>query len=85
MKLSLGAWYRWHWPSSPTQSLTLSMHGIQQGPLRYILLLIGAFWRFVGWVGVPDPFAKVIKVIVGLVVLIWLINVLLSLGGRHGF
>ena len=37
---------------------------------------------FVAWVGVPEPFNKVIKVIVGLVVLIFLINVLMSFAGH---
>lgn len=39
------------------------------------------FW-FIGWVGLPEPFAKVAKVLVGLVTLIFLINVLLSIGGH---
>jgi hypothetical protein len=43
------------------------------------------FWLicwFLGWVGVPEPFNKVIKVVIGLVVLIFLINVLMSFGGH---
>ena len=43
------------------------------------------FWLilwFVGWVGVPEPFLKVIKVILGLCVLIFLINVLMSFAGH---
>ena len=50
------------------------------------LVIIGLiFWLviwFVDYAGVPDPFNKVIKVIVGLVVLVYLINVLLGLGGH---
>ncbi len=43
------------------------------------------FWLvmwFLGWVGLPEPFMKVAKVIVGLVVLIFLINLLMSLAGH---
>jgi len=47
------------------------------------LILWLVMW-FVGWVGVPEPFAKVIKVLVGLFVLVFLVNVLLSIRG-HGF
>ncbi len=42
------------------------------------------FWLviwFIGWVGVPEPFNKVIKVIIGLAVLIFLVNILLGLAG----
>ena len=31
---------------------------------------------FIDWVGLPDPFNKVIKVVVGLVVLLYLLSVL---------
>jgi hypothetical protein len=46
------------------------------------------FWLviwFVDWAGVPMPFNKVIKVVVGLVCFIYLINVLLSLAGHPLF
>ena len=50
------------------------------------LVLVGlCFWLilwFVGWVGVPEPFLKVIKVILGLVALIFLINVIMGFGGH---
>ena len=42
------------------------------------------FWLvmwFIGYVGIPEPFSKVILVIVGMVVLIFLINVLLTIAG----
>lgn len=42
------------------------------------------FWLvlwFCDYVGVPEPFNKVIKVIVGLAALIFLINVLMSMAG----
>ena len=37
---------------------------------------------FVGFVGVPEPFRKVIIVLVGLVVFIFILNILLSLVGH---
>lgn len=50
------------------------------------LVIIGLiFWLviwFVDYAGVPDPFNKVIKVIVGLAVLVYLVNVLLGLNGH---
>ena len=49
------------------------------------LVVLGLiFWLvlwFVGWVGVPEPFAKIIKVVVGLVAFLILINFLLGLLG----
>lgn len=43
------------------------------------------FWLvnwFVGYVGIGEPFNKVIKVVLGLIVLIFLINAILTLAGR---
>lgn len=36
---------------------------------------------FLGWVGLPEPFAKVARVVIGLVILVFLINLLLGIGG----
>ena len=53
--------------------------------LLVTLVIVGLiFWLtiwFVDYAGVPEPFNKVIKVIVGLVVLVYLINVLLGMSG----
>ncbi len=38
-------------------------------------------WWFIGYVGLPEPFNKVARVLIGLVALIYLINILLSIGG----
>lgn len=46
------------------------------------------FWLvlwFIGWVGLPEPFLKVAKVILGLFALIFLINWLLGLTDSGGF
>jgi hypothetical protein len=40
---------------------------------------------FIGWVGLPEPFAKIVKVILGLVILIFLINILLGFTGHPVF
>ena len=53
------------------------------------LVILGLiFWLviwFLDWVGVPEPFNKIIRVIVGVVVLVYLINLLLSLSGTPLF
>lgn len=50
------------------------------------LVIVGLiFWLvlwFVDYVGVPEPFNKVIKVIIGLAALIFLIDLLLGLSGH---
>lgn len=45
-------------------------------------LIFWLIWWFLGYVGVPEPFNKVIRVILGLVIFIYLINVLMSVGGH---
>lgn len=50
--------------------------------LVVISLIFYAIWWFIGYVGVPEPFNKVIRVIVGLVALIIVINLLLGLAGH---
>lgn len=47
-------------------------------------LILWLIWWFIGYIGLPEPFNKVVKVIVGLVALVFLINILLSLDG-HAF
>lgn len=52
-----------------------------------ITLVIGGliFWLlfwFIGFVGLPEPFAKVAKVVIGLVAVVFLINILLGLSGH---
>jgi hypothetical protein len=49
------------------------------------LVVLGVFfWLvmwFIGWIGVPEPFHKIILVIVGLVVFVIVANILLGLTG----
>ena len=53
------------------------------------LVILGLiFWLvmwFINYVGVPEPFRKVIIVIVGLIVFLFVLNILLSLLGGHAF
>lgn len=57
--------------------------------LLIYLVIIGlvfyAIWWFLGYVGIPEPFNKIIRAIVGLVALIIVINLLLGLVGRPMF
>ncbi len=57
-------------------------------PLVVELVIVGlVLWLllwFVGYVGLPEPFNKVARVVIMLVALIYLINLLLSLSG-NGF
>lgn len=48
-------------------------------------LIFWAIWWFISYVGVPEPFNKVIRVVLGLVALIFVINVLLSMIGSPLF
>lgn len=61
----------------------ISMGGIV--PLLIELIVVGLvaylLWWLIGYIGLPAPFDKVARVIVAVVVVIWLINLLLSLGG----
>lgn len=50
--------------------------------LVIVALIFWLVWWFIGYVGVPEPFNKVIRVILGLVVLIYLINILLGMTGH---
>lgn len=53
--------------------------------LVIVALIFWAIWWFIGYVGVPEPFNKVIRVLLGLVALIYIINVLLSMIGSPLF
>lgn len=48
-------------------------------------LIFWVIWWFVGYVGVPEPFNKVIRVILGLAALIIVVNLLLGLIGAPLF
>lgn len=44
-------------------------------------LIFWLLWWFVGYIGLPEPFNKVARVIIALVAVVFLINLLLGLGG----
>jgi hypothetical protein len=48
-------------------------------------LIFWLIWWFLGYVGIPEPFNKVARVLVGSFALIFLINILLSFTGHPLF
>lgn len=48
-------------------------------------LIFWVIWWFLGYVGVPEPFNKVIRVVMGLIALIIVINILLGMIGSPLF
>ena len=59
--------------------LTLLITLVIVGLIAWLLM-----W-FIGYVGLPEPFMKVAKVLIGLVVLIYLISLLLGFAGHPLF
>lgn len=45
-------------------------------------IVAGLLWWLISYIGLPQPFDKVARVIVAIIVVIFLINALLSLVGR---
>ena len=45
-------------------------------------LIVWLIWWFIGYVGIPEPFNKVIRVVVGLVALLIVISFLLGFLGH---
>ena len=62
-----------------------------EGLLSFIVYLVvvglifWVIWWFLSYVGVPEPFNKVIRVIMGLIALIIVVNLLLGLVGSPMF
>lgn len=50
--------------------------------LVIIGLIFWVVWWFVGYVGVPEPFNKVIRVVIGLIALLIVVSFLLGLVGH---
>ncbi len=48
-------------------------------------LIFWCIWWFIGYVGIPEPFNKVVRVVMGLVALLIVINLLLGLVGSPMF
>lgn len=45
-------------------------------------LICWLLWWFIGFCGLPEPFDKIARVLVGLVALVFLLNLLMGLGGN---
>lgn len=45
-------------------------------------LILWLLWWLIAFVGLPEPFAKVARVILAVVAVIWIINLLLGLTGN---
>lgn len=58
-------------------------------PLLVSLVIAGVIfwliWWFVGYIGLPEPFNKVARVLIGLAALLCLLNLLMSLSGTPLF
>ncbi len=50
------------------------------------LIIAGVIFWLVQWlvayIGIPDPFAKIIRVVIAIAIVVYLIDVLMSLGGE---
>lgn len=53
--------------------------------LVIIGLVFYCVWWFLGYAGIPEPFNKVIRVVIGLVALVIVVNLLLGLTGTPLF
>lgn len=53
--------------------------------LVIVALIFWCIWWFIGYVGIPEPFNKVIRVVLGLVALIIVVNILLGMIGQPIF
>jgi hypothetical protein len=45
-------------------------------------LVFWLLWWFIGYIGLPEPFNKVARVIIALFAVVFLINLLLGIGGH---
>ncbi len=56
-------------------------------PLLIQLIVVGLvcylLWWFIGYIGLPAPFDKVARIIVALVAVIFLLNLVMGLGGSN--
>jgi hypothetical protein len=66
---------------------SLSTSGLMSFVIYLVIvgLIFWVIWWFIGFVGVPEPFNKVIRVVVGLFALIFVVNLLLGLVGTPIF
>lgn len=63
--------------------ITLSV-GSLVSALIWLIVMGCIFWLviwFIGWVALPEPFAKIAKVVVGVIIFLILLNFLMGLTG----
>lgn len=68
-------------------AMQMSMSGLLEFVIYLVIvgLIFWCIWWFLGYVGVPEPFNKVIRVVLGLFALIIVVNLLLGLVGSPIF
>jgi hypothetical protein len=68
-------------------AVNLSLQGLLQFVITLVIvaLIFWCIWWFLGYVGVPEPFNKVLRVIIGLVALVVVLNLLFGLMGTPLF
>jgi hypothetical protein len=47
--------------------------------------IVWLLWWLIGYIGLPEPFNKIARVIIAVVAVVFCINLLLSLGGGQPF
>ena len=68
-------------------AVNLSLGGLLEIIIYLVVvgLIFWCVWWFLGYVGVPEPFNKVLRVILGLIALIIVVNLLLGMVGSPLF
>lgn len=71
----------------PAFGASISMNSLMQLLIYIVIisLIFYAVWWFIGFAAVPEPFGKIIRIVVGLICLIVVVNLLLGLIGSPMF
>ena len=72
--------------AAPAFAQALSIQGLLHAVIVIVILAVifWAIWWFIGSVGIPEPYNKAVRVLLGLIALLVLIYVLLGLIGGVG-
>lgn len=64
----------------------LSISGLLPLLIEVIIVAVVCWliWWLIGYIGLPQPFDRVLRIIVAIVAVVYLVNLLLGLGG-HAF
>ena len=70
--------------SSSAMAMSVSIDSLVQMVVYLVIvgLIFWLVWWFIGYVGIPEPFNKVIRVVLGLAALLILVSFLLGLTGH---